>query len=128
MPTVSVCYALQSVPENINIKKNISPQITLYQYNTQRIYQMFFITHQPETSVSATALYFYMQKPNILQYRYFVFYYHWVDASIKSLKIHKHKENLPRAKLILALLFRSLRLFILYQSFNILQCLVFQLF
>ena len=82
MPTVSVCYALQSVPENINIKKKISPQITLYQYNTQRIYQMFFITHQPETSVSATALYFYMQKPNILQFRYFVFYYHWVDASV----------------------------------------------
>jgi hypothetical protein len=25
MPTISVCYALQSVPENINIKKNISP-------------------------------------------------------------------------------------------------------
>jgi hypothetical protein len=49
MPTISVCYALQSVPENINIKKKNSPQITLYQYNAQRIYQMFFITHQPET-------------------------------------------------------------------------------
>ena len=154
MPTISVCYALF-----------FSPQITLYQYNTQRIYQMLFITHQTETSVSATALYFYMQKPNILQFRYFVFFCFFliplgrclclidcqsprvytspVDQysatgpnkryitlktyNIKSLKIHKLKENLPRVKLcpqvILALLFRSFRLFVLYQSFNIFQLL-----
>jgi hypothetical protein len=93
---------------------------------------MFFITHQPETSVSATALYVYMQKPNILQFRYFVFitigsmplsgrlvvpegihqpsaqyfatgpnkrYITLKTYNIKSLKIHKLKENLPRAKL-----------------------------
>ena len=78
MPTISVCYALQRVPENINIKKKyfttnhgfVSVQ---YTKNTG-ISDMFFITHQTETSVSATALYFYMQKPNILQFRYFVFF------------------------------------------------------
>ena len=169
MPTVSVCYALQSVPENINIKKKhfttnhgfVSVQ---YTKNTG-ISDMFFITHQTETSVSATALYFYMQKPNILQFRYFVFFCFFliplgrclclIDCqsprvytspvaqysatgpnkryitlktyNIKSLKIHKLKENLPRVKLcpqvILALLFRSFRLFVLYQSFNIFQLL-----
>ena len=69
-----------------------------------------------------------MQNPNLLQFRYLYLYYYWVDVSvwwtvsprgyspalgywpekndiilktynIKSLEIHKTKENLPRAKL-----------------------------
>ena len=159
MPTVSVCYALQSVPENINIKKKnfttnhlVSVQYTknisdvLYQASGISISHSIILLYAETKYTAISVLCFLLplgrclclvdcQSPRVFTSpvaQYFATgpnkrYITLKTYNIKSLEIHKLKENLPRAKLcpllILALFFRSFRLFVLYQSFNIFQLL-----
>jgi hypothetical protein len=133
MPTISLCYALQSVPENINIKKKYftTNYFVSVQY-TKNISDVLYhasiwdisISHSiillcAETQYTAISVLSFLLplgrclclvdclSPRVFTSpiaQYFATgpnkrYITLKTYNINSLKIHKLKENLPRAKL-----------------------------